>query len=111
MNFECFVCYEKFANENITIKHLQQQHKYKDHTTELKCLVNFAFCGKKFLTYSGLRKHLKSCSKKQYGDAVIFEVILQNGIYLCATNIIMDEELHFSNRLHQLKSVTRRRKP
>lgn len=84
MNFECFVCYEKFANEDSTIKHLQQQHKIKDHTSELKCLVNFVFCGKKFLTYSGLRKHLKSCSKTKYGDAIFVEVILLNYIYLCA---------------------------
>lgn len=76
MNFECFECHEKFANENIAIKHLQQQHKIKDHTTELKCLVNFAFCGKTVLTYSGLRKHLRSCGKKHYGDACSSEVSL-----------------------------------
>lgn len=78
MDFECFVCSEKFANENITINHLQKVHGIKDHSTELKCLVNYAFCGKTYLTYSGLRKHLKNCRKKKYDDSVNFsEVILK----------------------------------
>lgn len=65
MNFECFVCFEKCTDENFAINHLRKVHKIKEHTIELKCLVNFTFCNKSFLTYSGLRKHLKTCSKNK----------------------------------------------
>lgn len=76
MSFECFVCFKRFTDENFTINHLQKQHKIKEHSIELKCLVNFEFCGKTYLTFSGLRKHLKKCSKKVFCEtAKTFEVM------------------------------------
>lgn len=109
MNFECFVCGEKFADENITINHLQKQHGIKDHSTELKCLVNYEFCGKTYLTYSGLRKHLKKCSKKQYHDhdnVHFFEVIRQ--IYFCSLSHLW--VINSMNNIFQTESSERNHK-
>lgn len=118
MNFECFMCGEKFASENTAINHLQKHHEIKDQSTELKCLVNFGFCKKSYLTYSGLRKHLKSCSKKQYGDSSSFsEVISRNNsdfplhlyVYLSMNKDEFDK-CPFPNRLRRLELHTRRRR-
>lgn len=63
MEFECFVCLERFADKNTAITHLKTDHKIKEKQTNLKCLVNYASCQKHFLTFSGLRKHLLTCKR------------------------------------------------
>lgn len=64
--FACFECSEQFTEQNAAITHLKTKHKIKEKQTNIKCLVNYDFCRKHFLTFSGLRKHMKTCSESEY---------------------------------------------
>lgn len=59
--FKCFSCFSMFDEVEKTINHLRNEHRIKQKVHEIKCIVNNT-CKKKFQTWSGLKKHLLSCS-------------------------------------------------
>lgn len=73
-NFKCYKCGKEFSEEKTIISHLKTQHFCKDNTEPLKCVINYTHgiaCVHAFLTFNGLRKHLKSCLKKKENDAAV----------------------------------------
>ena len=107
MKFECFVCYEKFIDENVTINHLRKVHKIKEHSIELKCLLNFIFCQKTYLPFSGLRKHMKTCSKINFNEEFLdFQRYICAAKYSICFNIVI---LCNENNLFSIQAMPIRR--
>lgn len=69
MEYNCFVCCEKFDNINKTIQHLKKTHTVNENDEPIQCINNKIECKKYFYSFSGLRSHLKVCdsynAKKQ----------------------------------------------
>lgn len=66
MDYKCKSCDGKFENINKAIYHLKNVHKLKEHNDRISCVVDFKrpdFCKRSYLTYNGLRTHVKSCLK------------------------------------------------
>lgn len=62
--FVCTVCSISFSEINEIIKHLKKVHSFKDGKQKISCVVDFGqepACTKTFLTFSGLKNHVKSC--------------------------------------------------
>lgn len=62
--FICRICNSGFFEINEVVKHLKYTHHFKDNKQQIPCVVNFknnSFCPSTFLTFSGLRNHIKSC--------------------------------------------------
>lgn len=59
--YRCFKCESKFKNSKTVITHLKYDHGLKDHSEQLKCVVNGKQCDSVFLTFKGLTNHLKTC--------------------------------------------------
>ncbi|KAJ8958069.1 hypothetical protein NQ318_002082 [Aromia moschata] len=62
-SFECFDCKKTFKTKGIVENHIKQKHRTKP-TTKRKKHISCQFCGKKYSTENGLRKHLKICRSK-----------------------------------------------
>lgn len=66
-DFKCSDCEKEFSTQKLIIAHLKQSHFHKDNYKQIKCVVNYAeyqnACESKFLTFNGLRTHLKKCLK------------------------------------------------
>lgn len=62
MNFECYLCDNKYFNDNnLVVEHLKKEHKIKEKVHQLKCTVKNSRCGKNFLTFYGLNRHVRTC--------------------------------------------------
>lgn len=80
MDFHCFKCEHFCSSINEIIGHLRKEHCLIDNDEPFKCAVNSStFCGKKFLTFSGLRNHMKSCSQRN--GNVRFCIVENNIMY------------------------------
>lgn len=68
-DYKCFECEEKFPTEKLILSHLKIEHHHKDNYKMIKCVINLTecenVCRSTFLTFGGLRKHLKVCIKKR----------------------------------------------
>lgn len=62
--FKCYLCSSDFHSENETIQHLKEQHEVKEKTHPLKCIVKNTACTQTYQTWSGFKKHIKTCIKK-----------------------------------------------
>lgn len=60
MDFKCKFCSEFFSSDKNIIAHLRKTHKIIDNTDRIPCVVNNS-CKKSYLTFSGLRTHMKTC--------------------------------------------------
>lgn len=60
MDFQCFKCFNTFSSANETIKHLKKDHFICENTDPIKCIANNK-CTKEYLTFGGLRNHIKKC--------------------------------------------------
>lgn len=63
-DYKCFKCEKEFSNEKSIISHLKIEHFCKDNTEPIRCVINYKqrkVCQHSFLTFGGLRKHLKTC--------------------------------------------------
>lgn len=69
MDFHCFVCPETFSDIKDIFTHLKKVHFFRDNAQELECVlirgVYSSKCVSKFNTFSGLRKHVKTCLEKR----------------------------------------------
>lgn len=61
--YKCYKCDIKFNETKNVIDHLKKVHKIKEKVMQIKCVNNFDthVCSQTFLTFDGLRKHLKKC--------------------------------------------------
>ncbi|XP_055851835.1 uncharacterized protein LOC129916077 [Episyrphus balteatus] len=61
MHYFCFVCTKTFPSISFVISHLRIDHFFtNEENITLKCVANQDCC-REFSTYSGLRRHVKSC--------------------------------------------------
>lgn len=70
-DYKCFECKKEFPSEKSVIDHFKMDHFYKNNAQQMKCAINHAedkTCGKTYLTFGGLRKHLKMCIKEKRND-------------------------------------------
>lgn len=68
MDFKCKTCGDKFGNIEQVIDHLKNVHRFKEHDERIACFVDFVepnHCQKGYLTYGGLRNHVKTCVQKK----------------------------------------------
>lgn len=75
MDLRCNFCNEYFSEINGIFSHLRKVHKVIENDNRINCLVNFndkTSCTKSYLTFAGLRTHMKSCiiSKHQQDQMV-----------------------------------------
>lgn len=63
MDFGCFLCEKLFENHNLTIRHLKSEHNIIENKERIYCIKNWTpkLCDKYFVTFSGLRNHIKTC--------------------------------------------------
>lgn len=68
-DYKCFECQQEFATAKLILSHLKIDHHHKDNYKIIKCVINLTecdnVCRSTFLTFGGLRKHLKICIKKR----------------------------------------------
>lgn len=64
MAFSCYQCSSQFDIASQAIRHLRKTHNVKEYVIpeQIKCLTKN--CVKKFMTFSGLKKHLVGCFEK-----------------------------------------------
>lgn len=55
--YKCFICSQKFNEENEISNHLAKQHGKKDYISTFQCVVNGHTCGKTFKTLNGVLIH------------------------------------------------------
>lgn len=80
MNFKCNICSVFSSEVNQIFPHLKKEHKITENSERIYCPVNFNHgnsCGKSYLTFSGLRAHIKSCllSKVELAQSVVIIMI------------------------------------
>lgn len=66
MDFKCNFCGFSSGEINEMFSHLRKEHKIVENSDRIKCIVNLEkqnSCQKSYLTFSGLRTHIKSCLK------------------------------------------------
>lgn len=64
MDFKCNFCDFLSDQINEMFVHLRKEHKVVENSDRIDCIVNFQNgCRKSYLTFSGLRTHIKSCLK------------------------------------------------
>lgn len=81
MNFKCNFCSVFFSEVNQIFSHLRKEHKVIENSERIFCPVNFNHgnsCKKSYLTFSGLRSHIKSCllSKMELAQPAV--IIIHN---------------------------------
>lgn len=88
MNFKCNFCSFLSDEVNEMFSHLRKKHKIVENSDRIKCIVNLQkqnSCQKSYLTFSGLRTHIKSCLKSKHAqnEAVRINLVsVKNNIYL-----------------------------
>lgn len=62
--YKCYECKKTFKEVNTIITHLRNVHSIREKIMQIKCVSNLNSydCGKTFLSFGGLRKHL--CAEK-----------------------------------------------
>lgn len=60
MDFKCNFCGDFASCATDIISHLRISHKIVENTDRICCVVNNS-CTKSYLTFSGLRTHMKKC--------------------------------------------------
>lgn len=66
MDFKCKNCSFSSDQINEMFSHLRKEHRIVENSERIECFVNFEkqnSCQKSYLTFSGLRTHIKSCLK------------------------------------------------
>lgn len=61
MNYKCYICYRLFEKNIEAVSHLKKEHNLKDKKNTIRCTVNKSTCGRSFITFNGLCKHVKKC--------------------------------------------------
>lgn len=61
VNFKCYSCPSEFNDQNSALDHLKTVHRVREKVDRIQCVVNLK-CSKTFQTWSGLKKHMKTCS-------------------------------------------------
>lgn len=99
-NLICHICDSLFSNINEVVKHLKHVHKFKDNKQIIPCVVNFensSFCTSTYLTFNGLRNHVKSCVSKKDDENIHIEEISDHVIFSsCLLNICNDNKIKFA---------------
>lgn len=72
--FYCFKCKKDFSSDNETIKHLKKNHFMVEKSEAIKCIVQQ--CDYTFLTFDGLRKHLKSFDHERLQNVSSFKYMI-----------------------------------
>lgn len=70
-DYKCFACQNEFPDEKSIFAHLKFVHSCKNNTDAMKCVINYKNkkpCEKTFMSFSGLRKHLRICLKAREDD-------------------------------------------
>lgn len=73
-DYKCFECRKEFSTEKSIISHMKTDHFHKNNAQQMKCIINHKennACGKTFLTFGGLRKHIKICIKNRKQDVSV----------------------------------------
>lgn len=70
MNYKCYLCEGNILYEtnNEAVSHLKEYHNLKNKKSIIQCTVYNSTCGKSFITFSGLYKHVKKCVKNSNID-------------------------------------------
>lgn len=81
-SFKCFLCFSEFSDSKIATGHLQKEHCVKEKVNKIKCIVKNGACNKTFQTWSGLKKHIKTCveiagSEEKIDDIAISTMPIQ----------------------------------
>lgn len=66
MDFKCNYCEAFFKDIDKAIHHIKKKHNIVENNDRIGCIVNFRkpdYCTRSYLTFGGLRKHIKSCVK------------------------------------------------
>lgn len=76
MDYSCNLCLKHSSDVNDLVSHLRKEHKVMENTERIPCLVNFNdknFCKKSYLTFSGLKTHMKLCvtSKRKRDELMV----------------------------------------
>lgn len=73
--FLCHICKEHFLELNVIIKHLKSVHFYKDGKQKIPCVFGSNHCAKTFMTFSGLRNHIKWCVLLENTENEVDEIV------------------------------------
>lgn len=71
MDFQCFKCERQSHDIKVIIKHLKNANDYKIIKEKIKCIVKNSKCGKSFINFDSLQKHIGICSQNA---SELFEV-------------------------------------
>lgn len=65
MELECFKCKQFFSDIPRIFDHLKKIHGLPNNIDKLNCVVKNAKCGKRYMNFDSLRRHIKECAQNQ----------------------------------------------
>lgn len=83
MDFKCNFCSFLSDQINDMFSHLRKDHRIVENSERIKCFINYQkqnCCQKSYLTFSGLRTHIKSCLEANREQIQVVRINLENYI-------------------------------
>lgn len=113
MDYKCIHCSKLSNNMSEIIAHLKKIHYIVENDEHIKCLVNHRntnVCNKSYLTYSGLKTHMKSCitlkKRYDYENSIILDELASSFETLSCTKhseLIITRDTSVSSNVSQPK--------